>query len=382
MKNHSSLIFLITFLYSFFAENIFTQDSKLNIIVIAGQSNAMNWHSNAALLDSNTDDENIMYYFHTGIPPSFGNPIPFNSTSDNKWTFLQTQTQNPYVGLFKNFFGIEMTLARQLYSTIPKLAVIKSTYGGSNIAVDWSKGIGSGNQLYETMLSQIDTAKKKLEQQNLDYEFIGFFWMQGESDASNLNYANNYESNLTNFIKNVRSDLNTPNLKFILGRIGIYLPSPFIHKEIVRTAQLNVANNDSEVEWVNIDDLNLDTDFVHLLADGVQILGNRMADAWLSISTNIKKESLNENGKYFLMQNYPNPFNPATVIRYHLKASGLTQLKIYDLLGREVATLVNKQQMAGRYSVEFNASHLASGLYIYQLTSGSFVGTKKLLLMK
>ena len=71
------------------------------------------------------------------------------------------------------------------------------------------------------------------------------------------------------------------------------------------------------------------------------------------------------------------------VVNYYLGVFfSETQLKIYDLLGREVATLVNKQQMAGRYSVEFNASHLASGLYIYQLTSGSFVGTKKLLLMK
>lgn len=86
--------------------------------------------------------------------------------------------------------------------------------------------------------------------------------------------------------------------------------------------------------------------------------------------------------EYNLMQNYPNPFNPTTTINYSLQMSSVTTLKVYDVLGREVKTLVNERQTAGLHSVTFNAEDLPSGVYFYRLTAGSFVDTKKLLLLK
>jgi hypothetical protein len=83
-----------------------------------------------------------------------------------------------------------------------------------------------------------------------------------------------------------------------------------------------------------------------------------------------------------LAQNYPNPFNPATTINYQLPTNALVTLKVYDVIGREVATLVNARQEAGRYTVNFNASTLASGVYFYRLQAGSFVETKKMMLVK
>lgn len=85
---------------------------------------------------------------------------------------------------------------------------------------------------------------------------------------------------------------------------------------------------------------------------------------------------------YSLSQNYPNPFNPVTTIKYGLPKSGNVTLKVYDLLGREVTTLVNEMKQPGIYSVEFNASNLASGVYLYKITSGDFSDVKKLLLVK
>ncbi len=85
---------------------------------------------------------------------------------------------------------------------------------------------------------------------------------------------------------------------------------------------------------------------------------------------------------YDLSQNFPNPFNPATTINYQLPQTGHVTLKIYDILGREVATLVNEQKVQGRYSVNFNASHLASGVYIYQVRVNNYVSSKKMLLLK
>jgi hypothetical protein len=85
---------------------------------------------------------------------------------------------------------------------------------------------------------------------------------------------------------------------------------------------------------------------------------------------------------YDLAQNYPNPFNPSTTIRYQLPQDGMVTLKVYDILGSEVATLVNEQKPAGRYEVNFDASRLASGVYIYKLQSGSFISSRKMLLVK
>ena len=93
-------------------------------------------------------------------------------------------------------------------------------------------------------------------------------------------------------------------------------------------------------------------------------------------------------GKYQLYQNYPNPFNPSTVIRYTIQdennnmSSVQTTLKVYDFLGNVVATLVNKLQQPGNYEIEFSASNLSSGIYFYQLRAGTFIQTKKMILLK
>jgi hypothetical protein len=85
---------------------------------------------------------------------------------------------------------------------------------------------------------------------------------------------------------------------------------------------------------------------------------------------------------YTLEQNYPNPFNPSTTIRYQIPQDGIVTLKIYDILGSEVATLANEEKVAGKYEVNFNASTLASGVYIYKIQVGSFVNSKKMIFLK
>ena len=86
--------------------------------------------------------------------------------------------------------------------------------------------------------------------------------------------------------------------------------------------------------------------------------------------------------QYSLLQNYPNPFNPSTVIGYQLPVSGFVTLKVFDLLGREVATLVNEYLQAGQYVETFHGTSLPSGIYFYQLKAGNFVDTKKFVLQK
>ena len=85
---------------------------------------------------------------------------------------------------------------------------------------------------------------------------------------------------------------------------------------------------------------------------------------------------------FVLSQNYPNPFNPTTVISYQLPVASNVKIAVFDILGREVASLVNEREEAGSHEVRFDGSDLASGVYLYRLEAGSFVQTKKLILLK
>jgi subtilisin family serine protease len=98
--------------------------------------------------------------------------------------------------------------------------------------------------------------------------------------------------------------------------------------------------------------------------------------------TNVSSREKNITFSYKLVQNYPNPFNPSTLINYQIAKAGNVTLKIYDILGKEVATLVNEAKPAGSYSVSFNAYTLSSGVYFYQIRSGNYFAAKKMILLR
>ena len=85
---------------------------------------------------------------------------------------------------------------------------------------------------------------------------------------------------------------------------------------------------------------------------------------------------------FSISQNYPNPFNPSTKIQYEVPEKSIVSLKVYDVLGNEIITLVNKETLSGRYEVEFNATNLPSGVYFYRIQANNFVETKKMILLK
>jgi hypothetical protein len=102
------------------------------------------------------------------------------------------------------------------------------------------------------------------------------------------------------------------------------------------------------------------------------------ADPTIGIS-NINSEIPRE---FYLYQNFPNPFNPKTNIRFDIAKSGLVKLKVFDITGREVAQLLNKEYNAGKYIFDFDASNYASGVYFYKLETPGFVSIKKMILIK
>lgn len=96
----------------------------------------------------------------------------------------------------------------------------------------------------------------------------------------------------------------------------------------------------------------------------------------------VENANVSTTSNYYLSQNYPNPFNPVTTLRFTIIDLQFVTLKVYDILGREIATLVNEEKSAGDYEIEFDASNLSSGIYFYRLKAGDFVKTKKMVLIR
>lgn len=128
----------------------------------------------------------------------------------------------------------------------------------------------------------------------------------------------------------------------------------------------------------------LDVAFIIGAGDSLGQFNDAVANARIlynNIITSAKDEKTSPLS-FNLLQNYPNPFNPSTVISFSLAQRGMVTLKIYDILGKEVAVLLNEEKDAGVYSYNFNAGNLASGVYIYKLQSNGFTSSKKLMLLK
>jgi len=135
---------------------------------------------------------------------------------------------------------------------------------------------------------------------------------------------------------------------------------------------LAVSNNISSLA-------NDDSVFVRFQSD------NFFLSSWMKESgqvTGIGDGNNNLPKEFILLQNYPNPFNPSTEISYSIPQTNFVSLKIYDVLGKEIATLVNEEKSIGNYTVEFSASNLSSGIYFYRMQAGSFTDTKKFILLR
>lgn len=133
-----------------------------------------------------------------------------------------------------------------------------------------------------------------------------------------------------------------------------------------------------------------DTEYLHGKLDDVRIYNRALSqqeilERYTNDTTTVNVEPNSSNNiaiNYKLFQNYPNPFNPITTIQYSLVERGFVSLKIFDVLGNEITTLVNEEKPSGTYTINFNASSLSSAIYFYTLKAGQYVMTKKMILIK
>jgi len=123
-------------------------------------------------------------------------------------------------------------------------------------------------------------------------------------------------------------------------------------------------------------------DTLCILSNSIYPLTKVPLSGIIAIPTSVLQNSFDIPKNFSVSQNYPNPFNPATVINYQLPVNSFVTLKVYDMLGREVANLINARKNAGYYNVTFSVDHLPSGVYFYRLQAGSYIQTRKLVLLK
>ncbi|MBS4027701.1 MAG: SBBP repeat-containing protein [Ignavibacteriales bacterium] len=185
---------------------------------------------------------------------------------------------------------------------------------------------------------------------------------------------------ITNHTISARFRLNSYTISASAGTNGTISPSGnvIVFHGASQTFSIS-ANAGYRVDSVIVDSLFIGTDSSYTFTN---VISNHSIFATFTFATGIT-DSKNTIPKVFaLYQNFPNPFNPITEIRFDLPEEVFTTLKIYDVLGREVATLVNGIETAGYKSVQFDASSLNSGMYFYKLIAGNFISVKKLLLLK
>jgi hypothetical protein len=156
------------------------------------------------------------------------------------------------------------------------------------------------------------------------------------------------------------------------GGIGKYQAGPGDISFVVSTGPNNIGPSDT-----------LNIGFA--IAGGLDLeeLRTAVSDARIKYKTIINDTTGSEiPDKFSLYQNYPNPFNPNTRISYSIPEQSNVSLKIYDILGNEVQTIINRLQPAGKYTIEFKSAGLASGVYFYRIQAGSFSEVKKMLILK
>ncbi len=237
--------------------------------------------------------------------------------------------------------------------------------------------LDNGGRLF---LNGQDIAEDIFEPSGLSHHAQSFF--------NNYLYANYIDDNSFSFLMNgFAGDPISDGLSFVLNSIydkdpdvvgrydTQYADSVFQYLSGPKVGALRVETADYRVVYFCFGFEQIPTDedrdtimnrTMNWLLDGISSSGNN----------NYVVRSFN------LEQNYPNPFNPSTTINYSLASDEHVSLNVYDIMGREVAEVVNEEQVAGSHSVSFDASSLASGMYFYKITAGNFVSTKKMVLIK
>lgn len=283
------------------ATDIQSADRVVDLILVAGQSNAVGADANPTELPPSDIDREIMFWWRTGDPP----PDKHDSTSARKWTHLQAQPlgdpKKPRDGKARqwgNFshpdggFGPEIGLGRALAAKEKandrRLAIVKAAFSGTGIRRDWDpKSEGESGACYRALLEETKAAIAAAEANGLKLRLRAFTWVQGESDANAAN-AEHYEKALREMIAALRKDLNAPELIALLaintrfgGGKNTYMPQ-------IIEAQKAVAAKDARCSYVDTSKATI-ANSVHYDAAGTLLVGRLFAEELLKLEAAARK---------------------------------------------------------------------------------------------
>jgi parallel beta-helix repeat protein len=314
----------------------------------------------------------IVYYQPYYLEPC---PIPQGASGGENELFITASNGE----VIDTIYSVEREIGN-LSTTDLLYAVAEENFLSSDYA--------SAEVIYNDIINSSDTLYAKLEAYQMLYNI-------GKLSNKSTGYFSNLYTDYSSLGQNAEDSLMHKMFKQLasLSLVGKteYVPAIVEFDEIV---QQNPGSE--EAIYAEIDALTASL----LVEPGDSTLGKKSGGRYLvknSSDYHSKVSSLLKNNfgsnsesatneilpeEFYLYQNYPNPFNPTTIIRYDIAKAGQVELFIYDVLGRRIKTVVNKFQNSGSYEAVFDASHLASGVYFYQLRAKSFVVTKKMLLLR
>lgn len=241
--------------------------TPIKVFLLAGQSNMSGWTSSSGMPSAYTQSQpNVLIYADGEI----------DASKKKKWL-----NNGMDFGHAAGWFGPELVFGKTLSDSLAgtKIALIKHSVGSTYLATNWrppSAG-GTTGALYTAMLATVKAGLASLDPQYTP-EWSGMLWMQGEFDGGNQGYANEYQANLANFVKDVRAAVNAPNLPFIIGMIDSSRSWPYAGT--IRAAERAVAKNVANVGLV--DTYGFATDGTHYKLDGMIALGKGFALNWLT----------------------------------------------------------------------------------------------------
>jgi len=281
------------------ADNPYHKPETIDLIIVAGQSNAVGFDTCAGQLPPSSIDKEVRFWWRCGAPP----PDMYDSTSHNQWTTLTTQPQgdpNPdrlqktQEGNFhhrQGGFGPEIGLARTLRRLQPQqpLAIIKVAFNGTSITAWQRRPLKNKFNCYTALICEIKKARAQALEKGIIFHLRALVWVQGESDGNEI-YAANYKNNLLHMIKTLKKDLDAPHLIVLLGFNTKFRNGCTAVQKVVK-AQKNIAQQDNHITYVDSSECEL-ANGIHFSSRGTLELGNLFAqkllqtEKILSISTN------------------------------------------------------------------------------------------------
>ncbi len=256
-------------------------------------------------------------------------------TIGNKWIYKQIYLDTTYIQY--------EVVGDTIFSNVQYAAIKQSFWGHSLIFFHYERADSSRLYLYNT-------------DDSTEYEIVDFNLEEGDS-------LGNYE---------ITSKDTILFWNELLPRmcLTVYFPGLFTEEDCY-VEGIGLANSESYGSSVG--------GYATTELEAAYIDGNSYGDTTL---LGVKTFKIQNPNDFKLYQNYPNPFNPSTVIRFSVGSPGKVSITVYDVLGNEIAVLVNEEKSTGIYIVNFNGSHLSSGVYFYRMKAGILIQTRKMILLR